>query len=323
MDKILTIYDISKRTLFYDIEEINLELGDYGRVKIVNDLINLHINVEDIHTFESSNFIKPYYVKQERQDLILLSILQGESNSLDDFSVYFDVGKTTVFADIEAIRSDLYNKGITLEYNKRYIIKGPELKIRDLYLSLQSYIPFDSEGIDVKLFSFNKQFELNLSDYSLFYLTLFIKFLERRNIEDKTPTKNVSFDDKYLVNEVNFNTDSIFNSDYVSEHLYLKTYILSLSAVGHIDVSEIVNVYVNEFLKQLKYQLALNIEWDENFKTSLKNHMIASFYRIKFGFPAVNLSLNEIRIKYYYMFTHVKSIVRSLDHISIFHEMRC
>ncbi|AMC93963.1 hypothetical protein AOC36_08180 [Erysipelothrix larvae] len=319
---IMGIYDISKRTLFYDLEEINYELSGLGKLRINQDVLILEGDVEAINTTLAQRVFEPYYDRIERQDRILYSILEEEHKTLDDYLTAFSVSKTTVFADIEAIRSRLYQDGLSLDYNKHYLVTGPEYKIRDVYLSMLNVMDFQYQDILDSVIQFNERNQLVLSDYSMFYLSKFIKFIDKRRKHQSVSIYQMLNLNQSFIETVDIDVREILNIENDQEADYLKAYILSLYSCGHQDVSNIVHLYVSELLKEIKIRMALNVTWNDSFKASLENHLIASFYRIKFGFPALNQSLNDIRVKYFYMFMIVKNTIRSIDHISIFHKMR-
>lgn len=320
VSRLMRIYDISKRTLFYDLEEINHYISRLGKLRVEHESIILEGDLDKIDTYVSENVIDPFYVRQERQERILLSILEDENKSLDDFVEMFGVGKTTIFSDIELIRSELLHDGLSLEYNKRYYVEGSEYKVRDIYLRLLAHKPFDYRLIKEDVLEFNKKYNLYLSDYSMFYLSQLLNLIKRRGQASLSDTRWLEIKGRTDVEDVCFDVmELIENKD---ESQYLKSYILSISTSSHRDVSKIVSLYVNELLTEVKFKMALDVKWDSAFINSLQNHLIASYYRIKFGYPALNPSLNEIRVKYFYLYLNIKTIVRSIDHISIFHQMR-
>lgn len=320
LSRLMRIYDISKRTLFYDIEEINHYISSLGKLRVEQDSVILEGDLDKIDAHVSENVIELFYARQERQERILLSILDDECKTLDDYVEMFGVSKTTIFSDIELIRSELLQDGITLQYNKRYYVVGSEYEIRDIYLRLVALKPFDFTLIKDEVLAFNKKYNLYLSDYSMFYLSQLLNLIERRGHGTLSDDRWLEIKGRTDVEDVNFDVMELLKDK--NESQYLKSYILSISTSSHRDVSKIVSLYVNELLTEVKYKIALDVKWDPTFISSLQNHLIASYYRIKFGYPALNPSLNEIRVKYFYLFLNIKTIVRSIDHISIFHQMR-
>lgn len=104
LSRLMRIYDISKRTLFYDIEEINHYISSLGKLRVEQDSAILEGDLDKIDAHVSENVIEPFYARQERQERILLSILDDECKTLDDYVEMFGVSKTTIFSDIELIR---------------------------------------------------------------------------------------------------------------------------------------------------------------------------------------------------------------------------
>lgn len=314
MSKILIIFDISKRTLFYDLEEINYTISKYGKIKVNQNQLVIEGELDQIEKKIQEAIIEPFYQSQERRERMLLSILEDEKMTLDDFSDLFKVTKSTIFSDIELIRSDLFFEGLELIYNKRYFVTGLEWKVRDLYLQLLSLKSFDYEAILSDVINFNENNSLNLSDYSLFYLSSLIRFINQRN-------EKGYFVDCDLKAISNFIDVSTFVKDE-NEALYLNAYILSLATLTEKDIPVKVQEYVSELLRRIKANLAIDTQFEPSFISSLENHLIASYYRIGYGFPALNTALMDIKVKYFYLFLTIKKVIKSLDKYDVFHKMR-
>lgn len=322
VSELLALYDISKRTFYYDLEEINNLIYKFGKLKInentvyfEGDLISLTNNLENL-------VLKPYYKAQERQNLILFSILEEENKSLDDFMEDFQVSKTTVFSDIEAIRADLNYDNTELLYKNNYFLQGNEWKIRDLYLTLLILKPFSYKQIRKDVRDFNLENELLLSDYSMFYLSHFINYIQKRidtgNYLDAKTSK--------IFDEINveFSTDlsSLLKTDKKTELNYMKSYVMSLSGMKDSNRTSIIKNYVDILLTKVEHQFALTINWDESFRTSLQNHLLSSYYRIEFSFPALNPSLNDIKMKHFNLYHGIKQTIKKIDGFNEFSKMR-
>jgi transcriptional antiterminator len=322
VEKMLNIYEISKRTLFYDLEEINYEIGAFGKLKVIQDEVVVDGNLDAIKKHLSDNVLIPYYQAKERQERILLTVLENKKLSLDDYVDLFNVSKSTIFSNIETLRAELAPYDIQLEYEKQYKLKGSERKIRDMYLQLLSLKTFDYEKISKAVIQFNQEHQLHLSDYSMYYLSSFIEFIQARYSQHDAISDKLGASDYYLIDDINLDVQHLLQIDNVSEQRYLKSYILSLSTITHKDVTTIVKQYVHELLHEVKVRLALDLEWNQALISNLENHLMASFYRIHFNFAALNPTLTDIKVKYFYLFLNVKSIIRSLNHQSVFYKMR-
>lgn len=316
MSKVLYIYDISKRTLFYDLEEINYHITHLGKIKVENDFLVIDGDLEKIEDYSQSKLLTPFLQSQERKDIILLTILEEEELTLDDYSEKFGVSKSTVFSDVELLRTDLLQDGIELKYNKKYYLCGNEWEIRDWYLSLLSLKTFNYDSINQSVYHLNKEYDLQLSDYSMFYLSELLKFIRLRN------NQGYMINRKFDIDQPIENLESILKINNKLELSYINAYILSLSTITNRQNPELIKKYVDELLKEIKIKLVLDIAWNEPFVSNLQNHLMASFYRIKFGFPAINDALKDIKVKYFYLFINIKRIIETLNKSIFFHRMR-
>lgn len=316
MSKILIIFDISKRTLFYDLEEINFRIQTYGKLKVVNNQLVIEGDLSEIENGISEFIIEPFYQSKERKERMLLSILENEKLTLDQFSDMFKVSRSTVFSDIELVKSDLLHEGVELEYLKGYMVSGNEWKIRDIYLQLFSLKEFNFDRIDDRIIQFNLKNELNLSDYSLFYLNELIDFINKRNQLGHYVSCDLHQEDLTL------DVSGLLNSNHDDEKMYLNAYIRSLTTMTGKEVPTMVARYVKALLSRVRVSLAIDVLWDDYFVNNLENHLIASFYRIKYGFPAINMSLTDIKVKYFYLYLSLKNVIVALDNHEVLSQMR-
>ena len=71
MSKILIIFDISKRTLFYDLEEINYTISKYGKIKVNQNQLVIEGELDQIEKKIQEAIIEPFYQSQERRERML------------------------------------------------------------------------------------------------------------------------------------------------------------------------------------------------------------------------------------------------------------
>ena len=317
---VIYLYDISMRTLYYDIEQINYMIDDFGKLRIEDNYLVFDGDVLSLYDYFEKKLMTPYFESKERQDLILLSILEDNQRTLDEYASMFEVSKTTIFSDVEGLKSDLLDRDIRLFYKKKYYLSGNEWNIRDCYLKLLEYKPFSFEAIDERVILFNESMDLRLSDYSMYYLSEFTRFVKQR-IEDGFTLDSFTNELEVDLDDIDLDVDYLIEFDDHEERNYLKAYIASFTGIKHGNEDAIVSEYVDVLLKEIQMKLALNIEWDHSFKESLKNHLLASYYRIGFSFPASNPSLKDIKLRYFSLYNGIKKIVRTLP-VGGFNQMR-
>ena len=111
---IVDLYEISKRTLYYDIEELNNLIVGYGRIRILDNKMIFEGDAVLLSNNLEAKLLVPYYQALERQNIMLLSILEEKNLSLDNYSEKFQVSRTTVFTDVEMIRANLKDDEVRL-----------------------------------------------------------------------------------------------------------------------------------------------------------------------------------------------------------------
>lgn len=311
--KLKELYSISTRSLYYDLETINYNIKRFGIATTESNIVKLELFNSQLEEELNRQVFIPYLESKERQNYILFSILNDEGKRLKDYSNQLQVSQTTIFSDIQMLKSDLISLDIDLHYHdNQYIVEGSEKKIRDKYLELLFLQPFDYLSINPKIVNLNLEKKLNLSDYSMFYFSEFLQFISVRN------KKGYFIEDKYsyiekMDNYLSFNLERYIDITSKNEQNYLKTFILSIANIIHPSINNYVDKYVRKLLNEVKKILALDVIWTEKFILNLKNHLLSSYFRIKFDFPALNHQLLDIKVKYFYLFSNIKNIISSIE----------
>lgn len=81
---ILDLYGISRRTLFYDVREINYNIAHYGT--IYTNKQNMILKWEEVDAIAKieDSFLNPYFKTSHRKTLILYDLMEYPDLTLDD-----------------------------------------------------------------------------------------------------------------------------------------------------------------------------------------------------------------------------------------------
>ena len=309
---ILDLYGISRRTLFYDLKEINYNMAPHGTIHANKK--NLILNWEDTNALAEieESVLAPYFKSNQRKRLILYNLMEYSHFTLEDLMQKMDVSKSTIVNDIKDIKKALSSIGVSMYYSKQYHFAGKEFAVRNLYLELLGHIRFQREDIDPKVAYLNQKYKYQLSDYNLFYLSKFLHFINKR-IQNGHFIQSEELN--YHYRELNIPKDffSLIESGNKLEQEYLKQYLLSIANVDSEEIQEIAYSFVNELFEQLNRRMSLRIDKREKIFWDLVTHLKTSYLRIVFQFPAYNSEVLNIKVKYFYLFQNIATTIRNMD----------
>ena len=296
---LLSKLKISRRTLYYDIEELNYLFKNFGQIKKINKKYYFVGDQNQLNILLTNGSPDTSY--DEIYNYILYQILNNEFTTIDDFAEVLSISRNSVVNFINQIKSDLSSKGISLEYYSEYLLQGDEFQIRQLYISLM-YTDNNILSNEYKVIdAIDKKYNLELTDFSKAFLGSYYNFVLIRNKQNQ-----------YLKNSY-FNTKGY---EYLNRHLKLNKYELdffiafmqSLSSTKNNEIIEDVHSIVNRLLEKLDLY-AVEIVKREEFKKNINKHLESSFYRIKYGFPVQNLILEDLKSRNNYIYKLSKSIL--------------
>jgi transcriptional antiterminator/mannitol/fructose-specific phosphotransferase system IIA component (Ntr-type) len=311
---------VSRRTLYYDIDNLNELLEGIGTIIISHKEIKLSGNYTEIHKIVNHDDLENYdrFLKYEnRKSYILEKILNGFVVKSSALSSSMYISNVTIKDTIRRMKEELLAKGIYLTYQHGYQLKGDEGKIRELFL--ETY--FDSSRkitISSSVNSFDKKSSLRLTDYSKNSLTSFVNFVSIRI------NKGLVIGDVLLYEEVeefkHFKEISTLYEMEVphNEKIYMSAYVSSLSCLNELVLKKEIEEIVDTLIDNIEKNLLIYFRNKEECKKHMLRHIASSFYRIKYKFPIRNPLLEEIKYKYKSLFLMTKNIFNSgklTDHL--------
>lgn len=331
-------FNISKRTFYYDILQINQKIKKIGFVKNINhkfyyigdiEKINLILgDFENFKTFENAIDNNDKFLDLEyRKIYILNKILNNEFFTIEELSNIMSLSKNTIVYTINEIKIYLEKYNLKLKYNKKYIVEGSEFAIRELFLILMEENVLNFKSISKKVIEFNNISKLNLTDYSLIYLTKFIDFINKRIELNKEIQHYIYYSDAKHFNFFE-NCKILFKqTPNKYEQSYICAYISTLSSLDNEylndkDKKNDLEYYVDKLIYKFEIKTAINIENKFEFKNNIIRHLMSSYNRIKFKFPINNPILNDIKISHKFLYKIVKSIIHNENDFPIFKGIR-
>lgn len=310
LNELVKQFDISKRTLYYDIQSINYYIKSAGKIKNINHEFSFVGDYSKLHSMiniQESKFLNVEY----RKNSILFKILNGEKLTIEKLTDEMMLAKNTIVQTMDEIKEDLKNMQLTLIYKKKYEIVGNEYKIRELYLLLMQEDELLLRNISEEVLNFDEYCSMELTDYSLWNLTKFTEFICKRISENynistykyKSESKKFNYYPfvKYLL-------PPKVSEDELS---YLSAYISTLSSLNSNVDEDLISEYIDKLISKFEANTAIILGGKEEFKINMKRHLLSSYYRIKFEFPISNPSLNEIKFKHESLYKIIKSIIEN------------
>lgn len=318
INEIINDFDVSKRTVYYDINEINREIKEFGKIENIDKKF-MYVGDSDIYKQMNVNIDYSYDIEQ-RQRHILEKIFTDEFTTIDEESDKLLVSKSTIFNDIRLIKESLEKEKISLIFDKKYDLIGEEYSIRDYYIKYM-YLDLNLINcIDERILIINKKAELYLTDYSISLLSKLLIFTEKRIIHGKTIENNPLYDDA-----VNFDYYKLVKETLAfrneAETKYFVSFISSLTKLSNDNTEKNIETFVSELIDNFENLAAVSIGNKEEFSKEISRHLQSSYYRLKYKFPIYNALLDDMKKDYMFLLKIVEESVENTNN-KVFSEMR-
>lgn len=320
--ELLSHFRISKRTLYYDVEKINSQIRGCGQIKNIAQEFSYIGNYEALKKMISGAGPVGMLTSYSRQDYILGKILTGQTFTLESLAEELSISKNTCISDMDAVKATLRSKGLRLQTKPFYEILGNEIPIRELYLILLQENTGLIDRISPAVVAFDHSCNLQLTDYSLGSLSAFLEFIKTRMAKGRcvssppelTETRKFPFYSS---------SASLLGQENEPEQMYLSAYIASLPSLNHNVDDSLIERYVNRLIEKFEVKTAITLESRDEFKSSIKRHLLSSYYRIKFHFPISSPGLADTNVRQGPLYRIIKSVLTEIDgDFPEFHGMR-
>uniref|UniRef100_UPI0010333BE3 BglG family transcription antiterminator n=1 Tax=Clostridioides difficile TaxID=1496 RepID=UPI0010333BE3 len=314
-------FNVSKRTIYYDIIAINEQLGKSGNIKNVKHKFIFEGNLCDarkIISTEEDKFLDSDY----RKTFILNKILLGEKISIEKLTNEMLLSKNTVVQTITDVKKYLQTMGLRLEYKGKYKIIGDEYVIRELFLIIVQENVLEINSISEEVSSFDTKGHIKLTDYSLLNLTKFVEFLNKRIRDGKTLYSYKYLNEAKKISYFSNCKELLCEEANENEQAYICTYISSLPSLNSEVKEDVVEEYVDKLIDKFEVNTAIKLESKHEFKKNILRHLHSSYNRIRFKFPIRNPMLDETKYKHESLYKIIKSIIENEEEFPVFEGIR-
>ncbi|MDC0804823.1 helix-turn-helix domain-containing protein, partial [Clostridium paraputrificum] len=314
-------FNVSKRTIYYDILAINEQLGKSGNIKNVKHKFIFEGNLCDarkIISTEEDKFLDSDY----RKTFILNKILLGEKISIEKLTNEMLLSKNTVVQTITDVKKYLQTMGLRLDYKGKYKIIGDEYVIRELFLIIVQENVLEINSISEEVSSFDTKGHIKLTDYSLLNLTKFVEFLNKRIRDGKTLYSYKYLNEAKKISYFSNCKELLCEEANENEQAYICTYISSLPSLNSEVKEDVVEEYVDKLIDKFEVNTAIKLESKHEFKKNILRHLHSSYNRIRFKFPIRNPMLDETKYKHESLYKIIKSIIENEEEFPVFEGIR-
>ncbi|MFQ4440475.1 PTS transporter subunit IIAB [Clostridioides difficile] len=314
-------FNVSKRTIYYDILAINKQLGKSGNIKNVKHKFIFEGNLCDarkIISTEEDKFLDSDY----RKTFILNKILLGEKISIEKLTNEMLLSKNTVVQTITDVKKYLQTMGLRLDYKGKYKIIGDEYVIRELFLIIVQENVLEINSISEEVSSFDTKGHIKLTDYSLLNLTKFVEFLNKRIRDGKTLYSYKYLNEAKKISYFSNCKELLCEEANENEQAYICTYISSLPSLNSEVKEDVVEEYVDKLIDKFEVNTAIKLESKHEFKKNILRHLHSSYNRIRFKFPIRNPMLDETKYKHESLYKIIKSIIENEEEFPVFEGIR-
>ncbi|VIB32959.1 PTS system fructose/mannitol-family transporter subunit IIAB [Clostridioides difficile] len=314
-------FNVSKRTIYYDILAINKQLGKSGNIKNVKHKFIFEGNLCDarkIISAEEDKFLDSDY----RKTFILNKILLGEKISIEKLTNEMLLSKNTVVQTITDVKKYLQTMGLRLDYKGKYKIIGDEYVIRELFLIIVQENVLEINSISKEVSSFDTKGHIKLTDYSLLNLTKFVEFLNKRIRDGKTLYSYKYLNEAKKISYFSNCKELLCEEANENEQAYICTYISSLPSLNSEVKEDVVEEYVDKLIDKFEVNTAIKLESKHEFKKNILRHLHSSYNRIRFKFPIRNPMLDETKYKHESLYKIIKSIIENEEEFPVFEGIR-
>ncbi|MBG9985002.1 BglG family transcription antiterminator [Aerococcaceae bacterium DSM 111022] len=327
----------SKKNIISDIDQLNSALEDYEITIVINEerlieITNLDFNFLMTSIFEDNN----YYFQQERLDMMVLYLfLKQEFVSVQHFQNLFKMSKNSVLTDIISVNNKLNSNNLKIVYSRKdgYHFQGEDSDLRkQIDISISNILNFISGRWILDHIAQDWNLDLKVNQITdILYQFKDIKFVNERlesvvyliAFLDLNPTSSI--------NELQINQDeqeyldhsktSQISDEIIQNFPHLnqqRTYInIQLMSVVQGEMGANSNTYFERMLERIIVNVQSYVGSifpnTETFRKNLYNHLVPSYFRMKFKIPLDNPLKSKIMEDFPSLFLLIK---RSLKPIS-------
>ncbi|MEK4621712.1 BglG family transcription antiterminator [Priestia sp. FSL P4-0332] len=326
VQELMKQFQVSRRTIYYDIEKINdwlcqqeLEFVQYtyGKGFFLNDQAKDQVAKQFSHVMPSA-----YLSVEDRQIYVaLMCILRGGKIGTQQLMDETEVSRNTVLQDIKDLKNKWAKKGISLTYSYKdgYEVKGSESDIRNLlYIHITELLSQHQEELLKRVMKADYEYSLiynwlvecedklgmAFTDKMLtqlaYMLTCCIQRIGGKRYVDALITRKEELEKTRQYKALQ-EIESVLGFDFPPhEKHYLATVLLSakVNVVNQADSDDWMRTIVKEMVSRFQAYACVVFEDRNRLEQNLYIHLKTAYYRLLYNIHLPNPMLSAIQTKY-------------------------
>ncbi|MEH7605590.1 BglG family transcription antiterminator [Priestia megaterium] len=326
VQELMKQFQVSRRTIYYDIEKINdwlcqqeLEFVQYtyGKGFFLNDQAKDQVAKQISHVIPSA-----YLSVEDRQIYVaLMCILRGGKIGTQQLMDETEVSRNTVLQDIKDLKNKWIKKGISLTYSYKdgYEVKGSESDIRNLlYIHITELLSQHQEELLKRVMKADYEYSMiynwlvecedklgmAFTDKMLtqlaYMLTCCIQRIGGKRYVDASITRKEELEKTRQYKALQ-EIESVLGFDFPPhEKHYLATVLLSakVNVVNQADSDDWMRSIVKEMVSRFQAYACVVFEDRNRLEQNLYIHLKTAYYRLLYNIHLPNPMLSAIETKY-------------------------
>lgn len=326
VQELMKQFQVSRRTIYYDIEKINdwlcqqeLEFVQYtyGKGFFLNDQVKDQVAKQISHVMPSA-----YLSVEDRQIYVaLMCILRGGKIGTQQLMDETEVSRNTVLQDIKDLKNKWVKKGISLTYSYKdgYEVKGSESDIRNLlYIHITELLSQHQEELLKRVMKADYEYSMiyhwlvecedklgmAFTDKMLtqlaYILTCCIQRIGGKRYVDALITRKDELEKTRQYKALQ-EIESVLGFDFPPhEKHYLATVLLSakVNVVNQADSDDWMRSIVKEMVSRFQAYACVVFEDRNRLEQNLYIHLKTAYYRLLYNIHLPNPMLSAIQTKY-------------------------
>ncbi|PGR01886.1 PTS sugar transporter [Priestia megaterium] len=326
VQELMKQFQVSRRTIYYDIEKINdwlcqqeLEFVQYtyGKGFFLNDQAKDQVAKQISHVIPSA-----YLSVEDRQIYVaLMCILRGGKIGTQQLMDETEVSRNTVLQDIKDLKNKWIKKGISLTYSYKdgYEVKGSESDIRNLlYIHITELLSQHQEELLKRVMKADYEYSMiynwlvecedklgmAFTDKMLtqlaYMLTCCIQRIGGKRYVDASITRKEELEKTRQYKALQ-EIESVLEFDFPPhEKHYLATVLLSakVNVVNQADSDDWMRSIVKEMVSRFQAYACVVFEDRNRLEQNLYIHLKTAYYRLLYNIHLPNPMLSAIQTKY-------------------------
>ncbi|WP_203650233.1 BglG family transcription antiterminator [Secundilactobacillus yichangensis] len=324
--------NLSRRSIFYLIKKVNIELDDSNYFEITNVKgLGYHLPAETINELNSGS--KPIKFSglspDERKKVITFELINRQYSSLTYLKTYLSVSKNTIIRDLTKLTPELKHQNLQIiNTNIGKKVTGSEVtKRRWVYEHADELITIFKSNSELSL-NPNVSQQLKLLEHITgnqltddakemfkYFITWYLNRIKSPTYQLKDSAKAFNYSLVFTWSNSFLQDNHVKNS---SEAAYLAKIINSrpFSTVNwNNPLIKSLRPVALQMIQRFSAFLGYSIDPQKNgLLNNLTIHLLSTYYRVKFDIQYIHPNLNQIKETYQATFNLTKQAVKPFEH---------